>query len=61
MSKQSKVSVIKQYFGMHDGDTAKDFMVELKALSGDERLELAQGAAKELGLATEQVDFELTA
>jgi|GEM_PF-6979925 len=37
----------------------KGFAVELGRLSGDEKLELAQGAAKELGYTQEQVDFPL--
>lgn len=37
----------------------KGFAVELGRLSGDEKLELARGAAKELGYTTEQVDFPL--
>lgn len=37
----------------------KGFSVELNRLSGDEKLELARGAAKELGLTQEQVDFSL--
>jgi len=37
----------------------KGFAVELARLSGDEKIELARGAAKELGLTQEQVDFPL--
>ena len=55
----SKIKVIKDFFGMRDGDTAKDFMQEIKALSAEERLELAQGSALNLGLAADDVDFPL--
>lgn len=37
----------------------KGFAVELARLSDGEKLELARGAAKELGLTAEQVDFPL--
>lgn len=37
----------------------KGFAAELSALSGDEKIELARGAAKELGFTQEQVDFPL--
>ncbi|MBI2446753.1 MAG: hypothetical protein HYV51_02995 [Parcubacteria group bacterium] len=38
----------------------KGFAVELARLSGDEKIELARGAAKELGLGQEAVDFPLS-
>ena len=56
---RSKIGVIKEYFGFRKGDKASDFMTEIKALSSDERLDLAQGAARDLGLTQDQVDFEL--
>ena len=37
----------------------KGFAVELGRLSGDEKIELARGVAKELGLGQEQVDFPI--
>lgn len=37
----------------------KGFAVELGRLSPEEKLELARGAAKELGLKQEDVDFQL--
>ncbi len=55
----SKIKCIKDFFGNPEGGTAKDFMQEIKALSTDERLELAQGAAKNLGLSAGDVDFDL--
>ena len=55
----SKIKVIKDFFGNPENGTAKDFMQEIKALSADERLELAQGAAVNLGLAADAVDFPL--
>lgn len=59
MTTRSKISLLKEYFGLRDGDTAKDFMMEMKALSGEERLDLAQGVAKEMKLSAEDVDFTL--
>ncbi len=55
----SKIGAIKKYFGLRDGDNAGDFMKEIKALDADERLELAQGSAMNLGLTAEDVDFPL--
>lgn len=55
----SKIKAIKDFFGVHEGEGAKDFMTEIKALNADERLDLAQGSALNLGLTQEQVDFPL--
>ncbi len=57
--KISKVKAIKDYFGFRPGEKASDFMKEIKALDDDEKLELAQGAAAELGLSQDQCDFSL--
>lgn len=57
--KPGKIGMIKEYFGFRPGDTAKDFMEEIKALSQDERTELAIGAAENMGLTQAQVDFKL--
>ena len=46
---------IKEYFNMTTGD----MRVEYKELSNDERLELAKGAAKAMGLKAEEVSFPL--
>ncbi|KKL07432.1 hypothetical protein LCGC14_2586050, partial [marine sediment metagenome] len=45
----SKIGAIKKFFGLHDGDNASAFMKEIKALDTNERLELAQGSALNLG------------
>lgn len=56
MSQQkTKVQVIKEYFEL----TANEAMKEFKVLTGEDRLELAQGAARNLGLTEDQVDFPL--
>ncbi len=55
----SKIGAIKKYFGMREGANASDFMKEIKAIDADERLELAQGAAKNLGLTPEDIDFPM--
>ena len=57
--KISKVKAIKDFFGFRDGDRPTDFMKEIKALDSDERLELAQGSAQNLGLSADDVDFPL--
>lgn len=57
--KKSKVSVLKDYFGFRAGEKLRDFSAELKELSAEEKLELAQGAAKELGMSQKYVDFPL--
>lgn len=49
-AKMSKVSVIKQFFGMKPGQTAVDFLKEYKELSETERTDLAVLAAKEMGV-----------
>jgi len=55
----SKIKVIKDFFGMREGDNAGDFMKEIKALSTEERVELARGAAQNLGLKAEDCDFPM--
>ena len=55
MTELSAVRVIKDYFEL----TAQEAMKELKALSADDKLELAQGAAMNLGLTQEQCKFPL--
>ena len=55
----SKIGAIKKYFGMREGANASDFMKEIKALDADERFELAQGSAVNLGLTAEECDFPL--
>ena len=53
--KRGQVGVIKEYFKMTTGD----MRVEYRDLSDTDRLELARGAAKELGLKDEEVAFSL--
>ena len=43
------VVALKRYFGFRPGQTLQDFNEELKALSAEEKQELAEGAARELG------------
>lgn len=52
-------TVIKEYFGYREGQTLSDFAAEVKQLSDAEKLELAQGAARNLGLTQDQVGFSL--
>ncbi len=55
-----KIKVIRDFFGVREGDALKDFSQEIKSLSDADRLELAQGAALNLGLTQEAVDFPLS-
>ena len=51
-------SAIIKYFGKRG--SISEFQKELKELSEKEKLELAQGCAKELGYTQEQVNFPLS-
>ncbi|MCI0532929.1 hypothetical protein L0Y49_01775 [bacterium] len=57
--KKGAITVIKTYFGFREGQTLLGFRDEVKALSEAEKLELAQGAARNLGLTRDEVDFPL--
>lgn len=61
MEKKAKgqLTVIREYFGVLPGQKISDFAAECKALSEAEKLELAQGAARNLGLTQADVDFPL--
>ena len=57
--------VLKEYFGINSqgyGDKIgiASFVEELKELGDEEKLEMARGAASELGLSQEQVSFKLS-
>jgi hypothetical protein len=43
------VSAIRQFFGLKPGETLQEFMQELKALTPEDKKELAEAAVKELG------------
>lgn len=53
----SEVGVLKQYFDLLPGQTLSQFTAELKALGPENKRELAELAAKELGV---QVKVKLT-
>jgi len=55
----SKTQVIKQYFGLRPDSSLSDFIQEMKALSKEETLELAQLAAAEVHLGQGGCDFPL--
>lgn len=44
------VALLKKFFGLLPGQNNMDFLKEVKALSPEERKELADAAAKELGV-----------
>ncbi len=56
---RTKIGMIKDYFDFRPDTTSKDFMEEIKALSPEERLDLAQGAAAAMEMTEDQVDFPL--
>ena len=58
MANLGKKSAILKYFKVST-QTLEDFMKELKQLTDDDVLELAQGSAKELGYTQDQVGFPL--
>lgn len=53
------LKVLCLYFGKKDGQTVAEFTEEMKALSLDERLKLAQDAAREMELTEARVQFRL--
>lgn len=59
MKGKGALAVLKVYFGYRSGDGLKEFSAELNQLSDKEKLELAQLAAKALGLTQADVDFNL--
>jgi len=58
MAQTGMASAIIKYFGKRG--SISEFQKELKELSEKEKLELAQGCAKELGLTQEKVNFPLS-
>ena len=56
MANIGKKTAILKYF-KHRNQELKDFLKELKDLSPEEELELAQGSARELGYTSEQCEF----
>jgi len=46
----SELKALKTYFGYKPGDGLKEFSAELRALTAEEKTELAVGAAKNLGV-----------
>ncbi len=51
--------VLHRYFEKKEGQTASEFLTEVKALTDNEQLELAQSAARMMGLTESQVQFSL--
>lgn len=54
------LAVIRKYFGYRPGDELKDFSAEVRQVTEEDKLEPAQGAAANLGLTQDQVQFPLT-
>ena len=50
VKEMTPVQAIKTFFGMRPHETLVEFMGELKALTPEDKQELAEGAAKELGI-----------
>lgn len=57
--KRGAIGVLKDYFGFLPGQQLGQFAAECKKLSDAEKLELARGAARNLGLKQDDVDFVL--
>lgn len=51
--------LLKTYFGLKPGQDLRGFTDELKALTTEEKLELAQQAAADLGLKQEECSFPM--
>ena len=51
--KMGPTGILKKYFELKPGQTLSDFAAELKALSPEAKQELAEGAARELGVELE--------
>ena len=49
MAPKSRVMILKEYFGLKQGQSLMDFARELKDLNENEKIDLARLAAKELG------------
>ncbi len=70
MAKSGMTTVLARFFGYHEKTTdqavtgvaaggIKGFAAEVKALSDSDKLELAQAAAREMGLKQEDATFPL--
>lgn len=58
--KMGQLGILRRFFGMLPGQALLAFKGEIDQLSADEKLELAQLAAKQMGLTADQVSFPLT-
>ena len=47
--KVTPVTALRKFFGKKDGQTTTDFLQEMKALSANERIDLAKLVVKETG------------
>lgn len=47
MAEKSDAMVIREYFGLLPGCTLKDFLGEYKALTAEDKIELAEGIRNE--------------
>lgn len=57
---KGQMTVLRNYFGALPGQGLKAFSDEVKQLSDAEKLDLAQGAARNLGLTQDEVNFPLS-
>ena len=53
MKKMKPIQVLREFFGLLPGQTTAQFLAEVKALSTDERRELANAAAVQMGVEIE--------
>ena len=57
--KIGRLIVLRNYFGLKEGEDLRSFASECAKLTEEDKVELSQGAARELGLSQDQIDFPL--
>lgn len=55
MAERTETAVLKEYFGLKDGQTLSEFAAEVKQLSTESKHEMAVAAAEQLGHTLKQV------
>ena len=56
-TKSSVRGILHRYFKRQEGQSASGFLEEIKALTNDEQLELAQDAVREMDMTESEVQF----
>jgi hypothetical protein len=55
MDSKTPMAIMKEFFGYKQGQSMQDFVKEIKELSPEEKRELVELAAKELGVEIKEV------